>query len=467
MTDPFAEVAALADAVLFEGYLLYPYRASAQKNRLRWQWGVLPPGGEDPQRVEFLAEPRVAAATGPGGTEPYGLATLRVRVRFLRLERRTVLTADGLPVSELDVDGVRYLPFDEGVPDSEETVLDLRTGGTVPIERDAVETVEELVRADGTRAGRIVRTREPICGSATITATEVPGPYDLVRLRLEVRNDTPAASRGGATAVVGEVAPPCTSDDAGRDEMLRTALIGTHTLLAISPGAFLSPVDPPEWASALTRDCVSDRCWAALAGPPERSDLLLCSPIIVGDYAAIAPESGVDLFDGTENDEILTLRTMVLTDAEKAEARATDPRAAAILDAVDGLPPEMLERLHGAVRSLDEVPTISTPPPFEGPVDAPWWDPGADAAVAPETDAADVGGIPVSRGSTVHLRPGRGTDAQDAFLEGMRATVQAVVHDVDGGVHVAVSLDDDPAAELQLAHGRFRYFRPDELEVAP
>ena len=68
------------------------------------------------------------------------------------------------------------------------------------------------------------------------------------------------------------------------------------------------------------------------------------------------------------------------------------------------------------------------------------------------------------------LRPGPGpsgqsTDAQDAFLAGMRATVQAVLHDVDGAVHVAVSVDGDPAAELQLAHGRFRYFRPDELEV--
>jgi hydrogenase maturation protease len=28
-------------------------------------------------------------------------------------------------------------------------------------------------------------------------------------------------------------------------------------------------------------------------------------------------------------------------------------------------------------------------------------------------------------------------------------------------------VDGDPAAEVQLAHGRFRYFRPDELEPAP
>ena len=34
---------AVADAVLYEGYLLYPYRASSAKNRSRWQFGVLGP----------------------------------------------------------------------------------------------------------------------------------------------------------------------------------------------------------------------------------------------------------------------------------------------------------------------------------------------------------------------------------------------------------------------------------------
>ncbi|MDN5933954.1 MAG: hypothetical protein L0I24_23260, partial [Pseudonocardia sp.] len=104
--------------------------------------------------------------------------------------------------------------------------------------------------------------------------------------------------------------------------------------------------------------------------------------------------------------------------------------------------------------------------PAENPPERlPWWDPGVDSSVDPDTDSVPVGGVPVSRGSSVVLRPGPHGDVQDQFLVGMRATVQAVVHDVDGGVHVAVSVDGDPAAEMQLAHGRFRYFRPDELEV--
>ena len=217
------------------------------------------------------------------------------------------------------------------------------------------------------------------------------------------------------------------------------------------------------------------RCWP---GPDDRSDLLLSLADHPGDHPQIAPESTINLFDGTENDEILTLRTLVLTDAEKAEARATDPRAAEIIDAVDALPPEILERLHGAIRSLrgptgktdDGIPTFVTPtgsdsPETAPPESTPWWDPAADASVDPETDSVLVGGRRRWPGAARSCcAPGAATDAQDRFLAGMRATVQAVVHDVDGEVHVAVSVDDDPAAELQLAHGRFRYFRPDELE---
>ena len=100
-----------------------------------------------------------------------------------------------------------------------------------------------------------------------------------------------------------------------------------------------------------------------LAGPEGRSDLLLSSPIILADHPQLAPESPTDLFDGTEIDEILSLRTLVLTEEEKAEARATDPRAAAVVDAVDAMPPEIWERLHGAIRTLHPAPAFAGKPP--------------------------------------------------------------------------------------------------------
>jgi hypothetical protein len=231
---------------------------------------------------------------------------------------------------------------------------------------------------------------------------------------------------------------------------------------------------------------------------------MLSSPIILYDHPTIAPESPGDLFDATEIDEILTLRTMALTEEEKREARATDERAAAIIDRVDNMPPELLERLHGAVRYLrgvegEEAATetapveatpelgspvggpligraagpgeggerLSTAPPAlpEGnPELVPWWDPGADRTVSPETDGVVVAGVTLAKGSSVLLRPGQRADAQDMFLAGRLATVEAVFLDVDGNRHLAVTLDEDPAADLQRWHGRFLYFSPDEVE---
>jgi hypothetical protein len=167
------------------------------------------------------------------------------------------------------------------------------------------------------------------------------------------------------------------------------------------------------------------------------------------------------MFDATEIDEILTLRTLALTDVEKQEARATDPRAADLLDRLDVLSPQMLERLHGAIRSLSPG---AGDPATDAP-SQPWWDPGSDASVSPETDHVVVAGVKVAKGTKVRLRPGsRRADAQDLFLAGREAVVQAVLHDVDGQVHVAVSPVSDPLAELQASHGRFLYFAPDEIE---
>ena len=39
--------------------------------------------------------------------------------------------------------------------------------------------------------------------------------------------------------------------------------------------------------------------------------------------------------------------------------------------------------------------------------------------------------------------------------------------DVDGDEHVAVTVDDDPAAEVLAWQGRFLYFHPDEVEPLP
>ena len=204
---------------------------------------------------------------------------------------------------------------------------------------------------------------------------------------------------------------------------------------------------------------------------------MLSTPIILYDHPELAPESPGELYDGTEIDEILSLRTLALSDAEKQEARATDPRAAALIDRVEALGADDFSRLHGTIRSPRAVPGSSGsggagPGPGAGPgrpagdePAVPWWDPAADASVSPDTDAITVAGRRIARGSLVTLRPGvRRSDAQDMFLDGRPARVEAVLLDVDDTAYLAVSLTDDPDQDLRVAHGRFLYFSPDEVE---
>ncbi|GAA3436804.1 hypothetical protein [Kutzneria kofuensis] len=408
---------AVADAVLYEGYLLYPYRASATKNQLRWQFGVLMPPSyaEEPSScvTQLLVEPALHS-------------TVHLRVRFLQVQARTV-EVDGTAVPSTVVGDTEWTSWDEAVEREVDAVLrfaDLLAGdNTVPFSIDG--GVETTALSDTVS---LVRRRCPLAGELRVRADALPGPYGASRLTVTVTNMSGWAG-------------------SSRDEALRHALIAAHTVMSVSPGRFVSMLDPPEWAKPAVAECRCERTWPVLVGD---DDTVLSSPIILYDHPAIAAESAGELFDGTEIDEILTLRTMALTDEEKREARATDPRAARLVDRVDTMPPELLDRLHGAVRYLRSVSG-----------DQPWWDPGADTTVDPDTDSVTVGGVRVARGSRVRLRPGmRRADAQDMFLTGREATVQAVLHDVDGELHVAVTVDGD----LDPAYGRFRYFSTEEVE---
>ncbi len=472
----------VADAVLYEGYLLYPYRSSAQKNQMRFQFGVLmPPVYQEAERSErsaFHTECLVECADE---------AQVLVTVRFLQVQHRTVQRVPpggGQPqeVDALDVDGVEYVPWDEAAQRHQQAAAEvgalLDRDVSVRFRIGAGQAAEDLADASGRRAGRLVRRWEPLDGLIRLSAERVAGPYGALRLGVRVENRTAPAD------------PPRT-----RDGALRHALVAAHALIGVPGGTFLSQTDPPEWAAAEVAACRNDGAWPVLAGPADCRDLVLSSPVILYDHPEVAAESAGDLFDATEIDEILTLRTMALTDAEKRQARATDPRAAELMDRVDGLPPQMLERMHGAIRYLRSVPGTGPagpagpagggagmPGPGEpwvpaspdgvlpgdpalGRPQVPWWDPGADSSVSPETDHVVISGVRVARGSKVTMRPGsRRADAQDLFLAGRTAVVEAVLHDVDGQVHVAISPDDDPAADLQRSHGRFLYFAPDELE---
>ncbi|MFJ2960563.1 hypothetical protein [Streptomyces sp. NPDC087270] len=482
----FAAARKVADAVLFEGYVLYPYRASAAKNRLRWQFGVLVPpawgadSGEHAfQRTQCLMEPRAEAA-------------LLVELRFLHAQRRVVqeLRVDGsyATVPRLDLPDRVLTPWDEGVEERVQFSVPVSELGAEKREfafsRPAREETEDVRDQAGRHVGLLLRRREEVRGVVRLAAEDLPGPYAVRRLTAVVEN-----TGGWAPGPQG----------ADREEALPHALVSAHLVLGLSAGSFLSMADPPEWAKEATAQCANLRTWPVLAGADGRRDVVLSAPIILEDHPAIAPESPGALYDALEIDEILALRTSALTEQEKREARGTDARAAEVIDLADTMPPEVLERLHGAVRSLRE---ITGPPAPSGPatpsgassalasdlasdlpsdlpsdldispdsLDAlmdpgkPWWDPESDRSVDPATDRVVIDGKDVGAGSRVRLRPGlRRSDAQDLFLLGCDAHVEAVLHDVDGGVHLAVTVEGDPGADIRREQGRFLYFQPDEV----
>jgi hypothetical protein len=421
----------IADAVLYEGYILYPYRASAQKNRSRWQFGVvMAPGyaAVDPSETSVTQAEFVL--------EHSGQPEIQVILRFLQVQRRSTEGAPGV--------------WDEAVErEIEFTVGPDELLGSGLVREFSIGGGED--REPAPDAGIAVRRREPLAGLVSVRTTPVPGPWRAVRLQVRVEN---RSTSGPVPAI--------------RDEALPTALVAAHVIAVISGGDFISMTDPPEWAKPAVAECENTGCWPVLADPDGGRQVMLASPIILYDHPELAPESPGELYDGTEIDEILTLRTLALSDEEKLEARATDPRAAALIDRVESMDAQTMERLHGTIRSLRPAgPAVRLGGP--GPVDydpaVPWWDPEADASVSPDTDSVLIGGQEVARGSLVRLRPGvRRADAQDMFLTGRIAEVQAVLTDIENQPYLAVSLTDHPDPDLSIAHGRFLYFMPDEVE---
>jgi hypothetical protein len=338
----------LVAATLYEGYILYPYRPSSVKNQVRWTFGGVHPR---------------AWSEASGGTDPWFVQTecllhggdaamVTVRVRFLQPVTRTVMrleppsrALDGEAagrleeVAELRVAGVTHRGWEEA------TELDIDCGRhavgellarEVVVERSYVEhcDVEPLQGEAGLVVGGLVRERESLHVEVSVVATRLGG--DLAQVRVVVRNT-------GAFSLTG---------DRDRERALRQSLISTHAILAVECGEWLSLADPPPDAVDAAAACRNTGLWPVLVGEPGSSDTVLASPIILEDHPQVAPESSGDLFDATEIDEILSLRILSLTDDEKDEMRAADPRSRALLDRTEALTGDDLMRMHGTIREI-------------------------------------------------------------------------------------------------------------------
>ncbi|HZZ71821.1 MAG TPA: hypothetical protein VFE24_06180 [Pirellulales bacterium] len=363
----FAPADQIARAVLYEGYVLYPYRASAIKNRQRFNFGVLSPRGSetlDPHlKGVFQAECLIAApAPRPAPTE------IELRVRCLHLRTRQLCRPVGLglaevrgaagetpelePVDAVVIDGQTFATWDEA--EEREVVvagvkLDNLTRAPLehPFEFAEQQQREVLRNRAGEIAGLALRSAAALRGKIELSARPI-APHGW-SLRIVVQNETLGVSAAPETSNRG-----VPMRDA-RQENLRRSLISAHAVAGVEHGSFISLLEPPAAWQSLAAECQNDGVWPVLIGAPGRTDLLLASPIILYDYPAIAPESPGDLFDGTENDELLTLRILTLTEAEKAEARGLDDRTRQMLERTESLPEEFLLKMHGAIRGLRRV----------------------------------------------------------------------------------------------------------------
>ena len=328
----------IANAVLYEGYMLYPYRPSSVKNRQRWNFGVVYPRnyseaqqGTDPwfTRTECLVK----------GSAQTGIA---VKVRFLQAISRTVRDVQ-TPVSNVVSCSEPELQAASAWQEAAErdaivevSSLDqlLSSSLTQLLDLPPSEAMESISDADGRLTRVIVRTQKSITGRITLSASRLK--EDLYKIALEVANE-------------GSVADPGT---ASRDCALMRSLLSAHSILSVERGEFVSLLDTPEELKEFAAQCKNVGSWPVLAGEQDQRYVMLSSPIILYDYPQIAPESAGDLFDGTEIDEILALRILTLTEAEKREMRDGDERARQILERTESLPEEQFLKLHGVLRGV-------------------------------------------------------------------------------------------------------------------
>jgi hypothetical protein len=280
----------LANAVLYEGYILYPYRPSSVKNQKRFNFGVLVPPAYSAaeQGTEACVMQTECLVQGDAQTR------LEVKVRFLQPQGGSWMETIERTVGPVNCQLTGLVD----PPRREEFQFPLLQG--------AVE-LSALRLEDG-----------------------------LFRVKVRILNETPLEAME-----LGD-----------REQILPHSCASTHTILAVEGGQFVSLLEPADEVRVAAESCKNIGTWPILAGKEGDRGIMLSSPIILYDYAQVAAESPGDLYDGAEIDEILTLRIMTMTDEEKAEMRAADDRGRRILDRTETLPEEHLMKLHGVLRGM-------------------------------------------------------------------------------------------------------------------
>ncbi|MGC1781013.1 MAG: hypothetical protein WA708_00675 [Acidobacteriaceae bacterium] len=323
----FAAVEKIAAAILYEGYILYPYRPTAVKNRQRWNFGTLYPRvyaeAQRPQEpFRLIAECLVESVADD--------ATLDVKLQCLQLIRQQKsLSAE--PADAMHSLSDPSLEWEEAIERNAQLTLGLN---------DLIgDTHTAKLRLEASGLPDLPQGEVPETLTAELTTDVEILSSGARKIRIAVENNNPLPSSGAAK----------------RDEALPMSFVSAHVLLGLNGGKFVSLLEPSEEYREEVAGCHSTGVFPVLAGEEPGRTIVLCSPIILYDYPKVAPESGGDFFDGTEMDEMLTLRVLTLTDAEKEEMRNGDPRARHILERAEAFTPESLMKAHGVIRGMREI----------------------------------------------------------------------------------------------------------------
>jgi hypothetical protein len=275
---------------------------------------------------------------------------LELRMRFLQLVERSIGKFDGpvdeLPdervftlVDRLEVDGKVFQSWQEAI--EREVVIPLAFGESL--------SSEPLLRTFTFPAGRQL---EEVCDASGRMSGLIIRDHCELQVGIEVSAQSFAAEVFLLTVRTTNLTPMLMDPSTSRNVALRSSLLSAHVVLGAKTGHFISLLDPPDDLRDVAAQCSNLGTWPVLVGAAGEQDTMLSSPIILYDYPQIAPESSGDLFDGTEIDEILSLRIMTLTDDEKLEMRQSDDKARQILERTEALPPEQFMKLHGVVRTV-------------------------------------------------------------------------------------------------------------------
>jgi hypothetical protein len=286
------------------------------------------------------------------------------------------------------------------------------------------ETGERRVELAG--EGTVEFAFDDVQGRVRLATTPLDG--GLMRVAMCVHNTTPVA------------------EGLDRAAALRSSLRSTHLVVRAPGGRFASPVSPGPSAAAAVAQCEHVNIFPVLATAGD--DTVLGATIVLPDHPQIAPESHGDLFDATEIEEALLVHVLALSDGERAAIAEQDPKVREMLARAEAAGPDALGRLHGRV-TVTDLPPAHRPGP-------------ADVAGEPQIV---VGGVTYRRGAKVRLRPGFGAAPQDSVWADRVATIERIYRDYEDGVHLAVTVDDDPGQELMRDIGRYLYFKPAEVEV--